>query len=99
MNHGIHARDRRASRRLPHAGRIWWLGEHQENFRAGWSTDRSAGGLAFVTATGTRLTPGQTVNISRIHPRKHPAACETLRVCRVEPYGGTLDLVACMRPD
>jgi hypothetical protein len=98
MNHGHHQPDRRASCRTPHAGRVWWLGEGQENFRAAWTTDRSTGGLAFVTAAGIPVLAGQTLFLSRVHPRRHPAACETLRVCRVEPYGGSLDLVACARP-
>lgn len=98
MNNGLNQPDRRATRRTPYAGRIWWLGECQENFRAGWSADRSTGGLAFVTAAGARLVVGQTLTVSRVHPRKHPAACETLRICRVEPYGGSLELVACARP-
>ena len=95
--HGMQRQDRRADPRTPHAARVWWLGERDENFRAAWATDHSLRGLAFVTGAGARVAAGQTVRVSRVHPRRHPAACETLRVCRVEPYGATLDLVACAR--
>lgn len=89
--------DRRASERMPQAGKVWWLGERDENFTLGWASDESRCGVAFVTSGGNRLQEGETVALTTTDPRRRWPNCETLRVCRIEPYGPSQQLVACTR--
>jgi hypothetical protein len=89
--------DRRASERNPQAGKVWWLGEQDENFTLGWASDQSLSGVAFVTWGGNRLQEGDTVTFTTTDPRRRWPDCESVRVCRVEPYGPSEQLIACIR--
>jgi hypothetical protein len=89
--------DRRASARTPQAGKVWWLGDRDENFTLGWAADQSRSGVAFVTSGGDRLQAGEMLSMTTTNPRRTCPDCETLRVCRIDPYGPTEQLVACTR--
>lgn len=89
--------ERRSACRTAVPGRLWCLGEGDEDFSPAWTTDSSRSGLAFVTRAGGRLKEGQTVSISHEDPFDKLPKCETLRICRIEPYGPSLHLIACTR--
>ena len=97
MTNGYQRWERRSAHRHAKAGKLWWLGERDENFSTGWTADTSRSGVAFVTAAADRIHPGETVSVSTTDPRKNFTDCETLRVCRIAPYGPALALVACAR--
>lgn len=89
--------ERRSAARHATPGKLWCLAEQHENFSPAWTSDASRSGLAFVTRAGGDVRVGQTMSISRTDPRNGLPECETLRVCRVEPYGPSLHLIACSR--
>ena len=89
--------ERRSATRYPTPGKLWCLGEQDENFATGWTTDTSKSGLAFVTRAGDRVSAGDKIDVAHTDPRNGPPECETLQVCRVEPYGPSIYLIACSR--
>lgn len=89
--------ERRSAERQATPGRLWCLGERDENFVRGWTTDSSRSGLAFIARTGDKVNVGDRIEITYTDPRESLPDCEALRVCRVEPYGPSLHLVACTR--
>ena len=97
MNTELQMWDRRSSERTPLAGKLWWLGEYDENFTLAWSTDQSQSGIAFVTTGGESIRSGQKLMVTRTNPSGPWPDCETLRVCRVDTYGPYQQLVACTR--
>jgi len=97
MSEGYRRSEQRFATRRATPGKLWWLGERDENFALGWTANASETGLAFVTSAGDRVRVGETISISRTDPRKSFADCETLRICRLEPYGPSLQLIACSR--
>lgn len=89
--------ERRSAERTPTAGKLWCLGEKDEDFIQGWTTDSSRSGIAFVARAGDRIAVGDRIDITHEDPAEALPECETLRVCRVEPYGPSLQLIACTR--
>lgn len=89
--------DQRSSKRFPKPGRLWCLGEREENFNLAWTVDQAKGGLSFVMGARHRVNVGETVAICYRDPQDDIPDCETLRVCRIQPYGPDHDLVACTR--
>ena len=97
MSNGCQQWEQRSAGRHAMPGKLWWLGERDDDFALGWTANSSRSGVAFITSAGEHVRVGETVSVSRIDPHEHFAECETLRVCRVGPYGPSLRLIACSR--
>jgi hypothetical protein len=97
MSTGYQWWDRRRAVRRATPGKVWWHAEEDTRPTLGWLSDTSQSGMTFVSSAADGVVPGQTLRVSRGHPRRRNSSFEAFRVCRIEPYGPNCELVACTR--
>jgi len=91
--------DRRCTSRIAQSGHVWWRRGGEAFPERGWTTDRSWGGIGFISPYANRLHLGDTLEISEAPDpsAKKRAPSERYEVRRTAALEAGLTFVAVMR--